>query len=303
MPLSPLLYFYFPLPQSSPLPCPCSEPWLFGDEVLSNLRSIVRTRYTYLPLWYTLFAQAHASGAPTMRPMWYEFPADAAGFGIEDQWMVGSDLLVKPVVTPGSTSVDVYFPLAATPGATGTAYWYDVETYARTAVTGTAGVRKTVDAPLAKIPVFQRGGAIVPRQMRVRRSSALMANDPYTLVVTLSPAHAAYGTLYLDDGITFDHARKNAFRLRAFDYAPSGSGSSHVLKSTLAAGGKSFAPGNTVERVVVAGVGKAPASIVAADADGATRTLTFSYDAASDVLTIRKPGVKVAYDWTITLNF
>ena len=38
---------------------------------------------------------------------------------------------------------------------------------------------------LAQIPVFLRGGSIIPKKMRVRRSSSLMANDPYTLVVAL----------------------------------------------------------------------------------------------------------------------
>lgn len=39
---------------------------------------------------------------------------------------------------------------------------------------------------LAQIPVFQRGGSIIPRKVRVRRSSECMENDPYTLYVALS---------------------------------------------------------------------------------------------------------------------
>lgn len=36
-----------------------------------------------------------------------------------------------------------------------------------------------------QIPVFQRGGSIIPRKMRIRRSSALMVHDPFTLIVCL----------------------------------------------------------------------------------------------------------------------
>lgn len=59
--------------------------------------------------------------------------------------------------------------------------WYDIDTYQ-----SYAGSQNTyVNAPLDKIPVFQRGGSIVPRKMRVRRSSSLMASDPFTLIICL----------------------------------------------------------------------------------------------------------------------
>jgi alpha 1,3-glucosidase len=161
-------------------------------------------------------------------------------------------------------------------------------------------------APLEKVPVFQRGGAIVPRQMRPRRSSALMRDDPYTIVVTLDGESRASGQLYLDDGATYDFARRGLFRLRSFEYAPAAGGKTHVLRATQAAGGKAFAPSNGVERIIVAGVGgKAPSAVTASDASsaGAGRALDFTYDAANDVLTIRKPDVKIAYDWTVTVSF
>ena len=127
------------------------EPWLFGDDTLTTLRDIVRTRYTYLPFLYTVFAAANATGVPVMRPLWMEYPGDAAVLTMDDQWLVGSDILVKPVTAEGGKSASVYFPAGA---------WYDVVSFAR--VQG--GAARTVDAPLTKIPVFQRGGSIVPRQ-------------------------------------------------------------------------------------------------------------------------------------------
>lgn len=278
---------------------PRREPWLFGDEVLQTLRAIVRTRYSYLPLWYTLFHAAHTTGIPTMRPLWIEYPTDPAVFAIDDQWLVGADILVKPVTAAGATTVDVYLPGDAA------AVWYDTVTFARyPSAAGSprgdlaADGRRTLAAPLASIPVLQRGGAIVPRQMRPRRSSAAMASDPYTLIVTVDSHRTASGTLYLDDGFSFDYARKNAYRLRRFDFAPVGS-DAYTLRSTSAGGGKVHAPGNTVERIVVAGLGGAPRVVSVKDADGASRTLTFDYDAGADVLTVRKPDVKVAYDWAV----
>ena len=63
-----------------------------------------RIRYTlrYLPYLYTLFYLNTLNGMPIMRPLWVEFPADAATQDVEDQFLLGSALLVKPVVAAGS---------------------------------------------------------------------------------------------------------------------------------------------------------------------------------------------------------
>lgn len=57
----------------------------------------------------------------------------------------------------------------------------------------------------AQIPVYQRGGSIIPRKDRVRRASSLMREDPYTLVVALDAEGKAQGTLYMDDEHTFEY--------------------------------------------------------------------------------------------------
>ena len=52
------------------------EPFLFGDEVTTQVRHALRLRYSLLPYLYTLFAAHRAEGRLVMRPMWHEFPAD-----------------------------------------------------------------------------------------------------------------------------------------------------------------------------------------------------------------------------------
>ena len=277
---------------------PRREPWLFGDAVLVTLRDIVRTRYSYLPLWYTLFAVANSTGLPAMRPMWLEFPDDTAALPLDDQWMVGSELLVKPVVHEGATSVAVYFP--------GAGPWYDAESLLLVRRAGAAPGEMSVSAPLEKIPVFIRGGAVVPRQMRPRRASAAMRDDPFTLVVALDAAHSATGWLYLDDGSTYDFARKDAFRLKRFEYAPvvGASRMTHELRGTLAAGGKVFVPKNTVERILVAGAGAKPAAVTVTEMGDQPHAVAFEYDSAADVITIKRPlGKSVAYEFVVKIEF
>jgi alpha 1,3-glucosidase len=50
------------------------EPWLFGEEATQRVREALRGRYALLPYMYSLFREANTTGAPIMRPLWYEFP-------------------------------------------------------------------------------------------------------------------------------------------------------------------------------------------------------------------------------------
>ena len=53
----------------------------------------------------------------------------------------------------------------------------------------------------------------------MRRSSALMRHDPYTLVVALDKSGRATGTLYIDDGISFEYQTADKRLYMQFSYA------------------------------------------------------------------------------------
>ncbi|KAL8648214.1 MAG: hypothetical protein Q9210_005123 [Variospora velana] len=189
------------------------EPYLTGSPYVEPITQALRLRYSLLPAWYTAFHTASTTGEPVMRPMWYVHPSDEAGFALDDQFYVGNTgLLVKPVLKEGATTVDVYLPPSS-----GTVYYdyFNYETY--------TGARKTVqlDAPLAgHTPVLMRGGHILARKERPRKSSALMKWDPYTLVIALDNSFSASGTLYIDDGESFGF-QKGAYIHRRFRFYPS----------------------------------------------------------------------------------
>jgi len=261
------------------------EPWVFGEPWTTHLRDATVARYQLLPFWYTLFHYAEKFGTPTMRPMFVEFPSDPATFAMEDQFMVGDALLVKPITQQGQTATSVYFP-------TGPSIWYDVQSYAKF----TAGTTQ-VQAPIGKIPVYQRGGTIVPKKLRLRRSASLMARDPYTLAVALDASQSASGSLYMDDEKSFDYQKKGMFRLQKFSWT------NGVLSSTTdASSSQQYTPANTLERVIAVGVASAPTKVVVADTKG-TREIMFEHDATTSKLVLRKPDVVVGSDWTITLQF
>ncbi|XP_076800841.1 neutral alpha-glucosidase AB-like isoform X2 [Clavelina lepadiformis] len=257
------------------------EPWLFEEKYRDAMRSAVRARYELLPYWYTLFYQSHTSGEPPMRPLWYEFPKDRSLFAHDKSYMVGRALLVQPVVAAGVTYSSVYLP--------GNSGWYDTTTYQSYPSPNTV----SVSTPLTNIAVFQRGGTIVPRKLRVRRCSSLMTHDPYTFHVALDHQGRAEGELFMDDGHTYEYKNgKYNYKKLVFENKVL---SSRSLNSTAL-----WETNSWLERVVIMGISK-PSS-VQLESEGRLTTLGFTFDPNKRLLTIRKPAVKMQKDWTITLS-
>jgi len=256
------------------------EPWLFSTGEMSLIRAAVRSRYALLPFWYTLFYEQDQTGVPPMRPLWYEFPEDAGSHAVEGSHMVGEALLVAPVLHKGATQVSVYFP--------GSGPWYDYWTQEKLDVSGTVSVA----APYEKVPVFQRAGTIVPRRERVRRSSALMHEDPVSLVVALDAGGRAKGRLYLDDGKSFGYREGVSIYVEfVWDNGKMEAKMVHPPGMETAV---------WLERVTVIGAAPAsgPARVSQAEGESSAETL---YDFTKKVLTIRKPAVNLGHPWTIQL--
>jgi alpha 1,3-glucosidase len=110
------------------------------------------------------------------RPLFLEYPDDPTTFKAEDRFLVGSSILVQPVIQSGVKSVSVSLP-----GKDEIWYHYHDLTVATNASPATLNLEVTLE----KTPVFLRGGHIISRYERVRRSSSLMLGDPIHLIVAL----------------------------------------------------------------------------------------------------------------------
>lgn len=186
------------------------EPYLLGEPYVGIVARALRLRYALLPAWYTAFHEASIDGTPILRPQYFQFPGDEHGFHIDDQFYLGSTgILVKPVLREGADSVDIYISDAEP--------YYDYFDY--TIIRGPGLI--SLPAPLDKIPILMQGGHIIPRRDRPRRSSGLMRWDPFTLVVALDSNGNAEGTLYLDDGESFDYVT-GAYIHRRFQFSQEG---------------------------------------------------------------------------------
>ncbi len=123
-----------------------NEVWSFGEDNYEILKKYLFIRERLRPYIRECMKAASESGAPVMRPLFYDFPEDKDSWEIEDAYMFGPDLLVAPVMEEGVTERTVYLPKGAA--------WKD----AYTKKTYEGGQRVTVPAPIDIIPVFMRDG-------------------------------------------------------------------------------------------------------------------------------------------------
>jgi len=125
-------------------------PWLH-PEVTENVAAAIRLRYTLIPYLWSLFERASSHHEPIIRPTFYDFPDDESCFADSDDFMLGRELLVAPVVEQGASSRGVYLP-------SGPDAWFDFYSGARYA----AGQVHTLDASWSTLPLFARAGASIP---------------------------------------------------------------------------------------------------------------------------------------------
>ncbi|MBO8140938.1 MAG: DUF5110 domain-containing protein [Firmicutes bacterium] len=125
------------------------EPWRFGPKVEAICREYLQLRYRLLPFWYNEFRRASETGLPIMRPLFLEYPGDPDTHCISDQFLLGQDVLVCPVYQPGATHRMVYLPEGQ---------WVDFWSGRRHPGPG----RIVAEAPLERMPVYVRDGAIIP---------------------------------------------------------------------------------------------------------------------------------------------
>ncbi|OCT15486.1 alpha-xylosidase [Paenibacillus pectinilyticus] len=88
---------------------PPKEPWAYSDAFMDAFRLAVEMKYKLLPYIYTQAHMSSEQGFPLVRSLFFEFPQDATSWYIEDEYMLGTDILVAPLMEEG-TGRNVYLP-------------------------------------------------------------------------------------------------------------------------------------------------------------------------------------------------
>jgi alpha-glucosidase len=165
------------------------EPWAFGEPYESIIRRYLELRYRLLPSLNTLFHEAATTGAPIMRPLFWHSLDDLTAREIEDQFLLGRDLLAAPISHQGQSTRRLYLPTGEW------CYFWSGERFQ-------GGRWVDVRAPLDELPLFVRGGAILPLGP-VMQHTGERPTDPLTLALYASshaPDADEPSLLYEDDG-------------------------------------------------------------------------------------------------------
>ena len=175
-----------------------NELWSYGPEAQIILTAYDRLRYRLMPYIYSLAWKTTSEAYTPMRALAMDFRTDTRALNVGDQFMFGPALLVNPVTEPGATSRRIYLPKSK---------WYDFWT--GHGVDGGSAIEAA--APINQIPLFVRGGSIVPLGPDLEYATQKPA-DPIELRVYRG-ADGTF-TLYEDENDNYNYEKGSRATIR-----------------------------------------------------------------------------------------
>jgi alpha-glucosidase len=213
------------------------EPWSFGPEAEAIVRHYIGLRYQLMSYIYSLFAEATRSSTPIIRPLFWHHADDLHAVDTSDQFLLGRDLMITPILKQGGTARAVYLPEGG---------WFDFWSGER--IEGRQHI--LAHAPLQFLPMFVRAGAVIPFG-DVQQFNGERPLKTVTLHHWIGGASSF--KFYEDDGASMDF-EKGGFATRAILTASSDTGGKLVMSKALGR----YRSTITRWRVVVHGLGSKP---------------------------------------------
>lgn len=213
--------------------------------VAESGRNALGMRYKLLPYLYTLNYEAHISGAPIARPLFFSFPTLTELYGLSTQFLLGSSVMVSPVLEANKTKVTALFP----PGT-----WYSLFDM-KQAIVSKQSHNVTLAAPLNVVNVHLYQNAIIPMQQGGLVSKEAR-QTPFSLVVSFplgATEGQAKGKLYLDEDELPEMKLGNGYSTYIDFYATASNGTVKTW-SDVQEGKYALDKGWFVEKITVLGL-------------------------------------------------
>ncbi len=180
------------------------EPWSFGEKYEEIIKEYIELRYKLITHFYNLFYQASKTGIPVMRPLIMEFPEEQECQNLSDQFMIGESIMAAPVYQPDKEKRMLYLPEGK---------WIDFWT-------GEVYEGKEhiiVDAPLDTMPIFIKGGSILPLNEKLNYIDEKEIECLELNVFLNRDTNLGSYKLYDDDGISYNY-QNGVYNITEFDY-------------------------------------------------------------------------------------
>ncbi|KAH7431428.1 hypothetical protein KP509_08G047500 [Ceratopteris richardii] len=261
------------------------------DSVTESAKKVLGLRYRLLPFLYTLAYDAHKTGAPMARPLFFHFNQDPLIYAIDSQFLLGKSILVSPVLTPNTTAISAYFPAGT---------WYNLFDYSQV-INGDIGTYHRLAAPMDTINVHLHEGSILPLQDAALTSSAAR-KTPFTLIITFGlrkgneNAGYAQGHVFLDDGedVTMDLKSGNATFIK---FQANRNDGLYVVNSIVEEGSFALKKGWQLQRVIILGSTSLPRKLFI---NGEEAPSTVHLSKSSDVsIEINKLNLLIGQPFTL----
>ncbi len=127
------------------------EPWCFGQKIEDYCRTAIEERYRLLPYLYTQFYRYSSEGTPIIRSLFLNNIHDEDCYWRSSEFYLGDSLYVVPVHHAGEDGRKLYIPEG---------HWYSLWD---DSPVGESGKERWIATDLTHIPVFVRGGHLIPR--------------------------------------------------------------------------------------------------------------------------------------------
>lgn len=164
------------------------EPWAFGPRAEKIAKKSIELRYELLPYIYDLYYISHKEGLPIFRPMIMEYEKDMNLLNMREQFMLGENMLVAPVLYEGERSKTVYLPKGI---------WFNYFTMEKLQ----GGKWYKLPCELDEILVFVKEGSIIPTYNKKFRN---VKERPNNILLKVFGENAK-GFHYNDDGHTMEY--------------------------------------------------------------------------------------------------
>lgn len=158
--------------------------------VEAEIRKLLNFRMSLIPYLYNAFADYHFKGIPPFRALVTDYPDDKRTFNISDEYMIGNSILAAPLTEKEDQRV-VYLPEGT---------WYDYNTNQKYV----GGKEYTIKTNLTQLPIFIKGGTILPLAKPVEH---VAPDTKFEITCFVYGSNKTEATLFEDDGITFDYEK------------------------------------------------------------------------------------------------
>ncbi len=183
-----------------------SEPVFRSAKAKSLAKESIELRYKLLPYNYNLAFQNNQTGAPLMRPLFFEESDNSELFTKSDTYLWGHDFLISPILKDSLDTKDVYFPKNS--------MWFDF--YSNEKIKG--GQTKTVLVKENSIPTYVRAGAFILMAKPMQNTAAYNASNLVLHYYNDDSINHSQRTFYNDDGKTSKSFEKGQFEILEFKY-------------------------------------------------------------------------------------